>query len=174
MIRFSVILSVVAVAVGLLIAGAVSATLMLVYLAIGVASLALLMLIAGVVIWGDAVFGAQARREAEDGEAVADREQIPVAVAAGSGTVTSGPAAAPLPAARPAAARSAAARSSDAQSAAARSSDAQPAAARSSDAQPAAAQPAARTRSRRAAGRSTAGAWSLAERRRPRGGPRPG
>ena len=75
MIRFSVILSVVAVAVGLLIAGAVSATLMLVYLAIGVASLALLMLIAGVVIWGDAVFGAQARREAEIGEAVADREQ---------------------------------------------------------------------------------------------------
>ena len=71
MIRFSVILSVVAVAVGLLIAGAVSATLILVYLAIGVAGLALLMLIAGVVIWGDAVFGAQARREAEVGEAVA-------------------------------------------------------------------------------------------------------
>jgi len=63
-IRFSVIVSVVAIALGLLIAGAVSGTLMVVYLAIGVASLALLLLIAGVVIWRDEVFGSPAGQDA--------------------------------------------------------------------------------------------------------------
>jgi hypothetical protein len=56
-IRFTAIVSVVAVALGLLVAGAVSGTLVLVYLSIGVAGLALLLLVAGVLIWRDEVFG---------------------------------------------------------------------------------------------------------------------
>ena len=60
MIRFGAIVSVVAVAVGLLIAGAVSGQLTLVYVSIGLAALALLMLIVGVAIWRDEVFGASA------------------------------------------------------------------------------------------------------------------
>ncbi len=48
MIRFGAIVSVVAVAIGLLIAGAVSGELTLVYVSIGLAALALLMLIVGV------------------------------------------------------------------------------------------------------------------------------
>ena len=60
MIRFGAIVSVVAVAIGLLIAGAVSGELPLVYVSIGLAALALLMLIAGVAVWRDEVFGATA------------------------------------------------------------------------------------------------------------------
>ena len=60
MIRFSAILAVVVAAVGLLVAGAVSGSVLVVYLAIGVAALALLMLIAGVLIWRDEIFGEQA------------------------------------------------------------------------------------------------------------------
>jgi len=56
-IRFSAIVSVVAIAIGLLIAGAVSGELTLVYVSIGLAALALLMLIVGVVVWRDEVFG---------------------------------------------------------------------------------------------------------------------
>jgi len=56
-IRFAAIVSVVAVAIGLLIAGAVSGDLSLVYVSIGLAALALLMLVAGVAIWRDQVFG---------------------------------------------------------------------------------------------------------------------
>jgi len=57
LIRFGAILSVVLVAIALLAAGAVSGSLLLVYLAIGVAALALVLLIAGVVIWREEVFG---------------------------------------------------------------------------------------------------------------------
>jgi hypothetical protein len=59
-IRFSVIVSVVVVALVLLVVGAVSGTLMLVYLAIGVAGLALLLLIAGVLVWREEIFGGSA------------------------------------------------------------------------------------------------------------------
>jgi hypothetical protein len=55
-IRFSVVLSIVAVAVGLLVAGAISGSLPLVYLAIAIAGVALLMLIVGVVVWRDEIF----------------------------------------------------------------------------------------------------------------------
>jgi len=51
--------SVVAIALGLLVAGAVSGALVLVYVAIGVAVLALILLVAGVLIWRDEVFGAE-------------------------------------------------------------------------------------------------------------------
>ncbi len=57
MIRFAAIVSVVAVAIGLLIAGAVSGHLRLVYVSIGLAALALLMLVVGVAVWRDRVFG---------------------------------------------------------------------------------------------------------------------
>ncbi len=57
MIRFGAIVSVVAVAIGLLIAGAVSGELTLVYVSIGLAAVALLMLIVGVIVWRDEVFG---------------------------------------------------------------------------------------------------------------------
>ena len=57
MIRFGAIVSVVTVAIGLLVAGAVSGDLALVYVSIGLAALALLMLIVGVAIWRDQVFG---------------------------------------------------------------------------------------------------------------------
>ena len=60
MIRFAAIVSVVAVAIGLLIAGAVSGDLSLVYVSIGLAALALLMLVVGVAIWRDQVFGGKA------------------------------------------------------------------------------------------------------------------
>jgi hypothetical protein len=56
-IRFGAIVSVVTVAIGLLVAGAVSGDLALVYVSIGLAALALLMLIVGVAIWRDQVFG---------------------------------------------------------------------------------------------------------------------
>ena len=56
MIRFGAIVSVVAVAMGLLIVGAVAGDLTLVYVSIGLAALALLMLIAAVVVWRDEIF----------------------------------------------------------------------------------------------------------------------
>ena len=64
-IRFSVVLSIVAVAVGLLVAGAISGSLPLVYLAIAIAGVALLMLIVGVVVWRDEIF----ERASADGAA---------------------------------------------------------------------------------------------------------
>ncbi|MGH3272942.1 MAG: hypothetical protein ACRDNZ_01270 [Streptosporangiaceae bacterium] len=64
-IRFSVVLSVVVVAVGLLIAGALSGDLLLVYLAIALAGLALLMLIVGVVAWRGEIFEWAATGDAE-------------------------------------------------------------------------------------------------------------
>ena len=55
--RFVAIVSVVAVAIGLLVAGAVGGDLTLVYVSIGLAALALLMLIVFVAIWREQVFG---------------------------------------------------------------------------------------------------------------------
>jgi hypothetical protein len=63
-IRFGAIVSVVAVAIGLLIGGAISGELTLVYVSIGLAALALLMLIAGVAVWRDEVFGSAAETRA--------------------------------------------------------------------------------------------------------------
>jgi hypothetical protein len=72
LIRFGAIVSVVAVAIGLLAVGAVSGDLTLVYVSIGLAALALLMLIVGVVVWRDQLFafgsaaaGAKAPRGAD-------------------------------------------------------------------------------------------------------------
>jgi hypothetical protein len=62
-IRFGAIVSVVAVAMGLLIAGAVSGDLKLVYVSIGLAALALVMLVVGVVVWRDEIFGPAASKE---------------------------------------------------------------------------------------------------------------
>jgi hypothetical protein len=59
-IRFGAIASIVVVAVGMLVAGAISGSLLLIYLAIGVAALALLLLIIGVLVWRDEVFGESA------------------------------------------------------------------------------------------------------------------
>jgi hypothetical protein len=76
-IRFSAIVSVVAVAIGMLAVGAISGILLLVYVSIALAALALLMLIAGVIIWRDEVFGRSASsvsagaRPARDEPAVA-------------------------------------------------------------------------------------------------------
>ena len=57
MIRFGIILTVVVTAIGLLVAGVLTSSLHLVYLAIGVSGLAAVMLIAGVIIWREEVFG---------------------------------------------------------------------------------------------------------------------
>jgi hypothetical protein len=51
LIRFGIILTVVVTAIGLLVAGVLTSSLQLVYLAIGVSGLAAVMLIAGVIIW---------------------------------------------------------------------------------------------------------------------------
>jgi len=75
-IRFSVIVSAVAIALGLLVAGAVSGTLVLVYVAIVLASLALLLLIVGVFIWRDEVFGPQGSRSARVGDATGGAERM--------------------------------------------------------------------------------------------------
>ena len=66
MIRFGAIVSVVAVAIGLLIAGGVSGDLILVYVSIGLAALALVLLIAAVVIWRDEAFVARPAGQADD------------------------------------------------------------------------------------------------------------
>jgi hypothetical protein len=62
MIRFGVIVSVVVAAVGLLIVGAVGGDLKLVYGSIGLAALALLLLIIGVAVWRDQVFASSGQR----------------------------------------------------------------------------------------------------------------
>jgi hypothetical protein len=56
-IRFGVVLTVVLAAMGLLVAGVLGNSLLLVYLAIGAAALAAVMLTVGVVIWREEVFG---------------------------------------------------------------------------------------------------------------------
>ena len=58
MIRFAVVASVVSAAVALLVIGALSGDLSLVYVSIGLAAFALLMLIVGVAVWRDRVFAA--------------------------------------------------------------------------------------------------------------------
>ena len=68
MIRFGAIVSVVAVAIGLLIAGAIAGELALVYVSVGLAALALVMLIVGVAVWRDDVFGSPARAPAESAD----------------------------------------------------------------------------------------------------------
>ena len=60
MVRFGVVLSVVLIAIGLLATGVVAGSLMLVYVAIGVASLAALMLVTFVVIWRHEIFDSSA------------------------------------------------------------------------------------------------------------------
>src|SRR6476661_4139305 len=57
LIRFGIILTDFVTAIGLLVAGVVTSSLQLVYLAIGVSGLAAVMLIAGVIIWREEVFG---------------------------------------------------------------------------------------------------------------------
>ena len=61
MIRFGVVLSVVLVALGLLVGGVLTSSLLLVYLAIGVAAAAGVLLAIGVVIWREEIFGAAPR-----------------------------------------------------------------------------------------------------------------
>jgi len=87
-IRFGAIVSVVAIAIGLLIAGAVSGQLTLVYVSIGLAALALLMLIAGVVIWRDAVFGTTAVTQATATRQATEPELVAAALAGATGAAT--------------------------------------------------------------------------------------
>ena len=89
MIRFGAVLTVVLVAMGLLAGGVLTNSLLLVYLAIGVAALSAIMLAAGLVIWRGDIFG----------EASAQPAAAPVGLAAGtagaagtSGTVGAAPA----------------------------------------------------------------------------------
>ncbi len=69
MIRFGVVLAVVVVAIGLLVGGIFTSSLLLVYLAIGVSALAAVLLTIGVVVWRDEIFGdagsARAARQAD-------------------------------------------------------------------------------------------------------------
>lgn len=76
MTRFWLVATIVAAAVALLIVGAVSGDLRLVYVSIGLAALALLLLIIGVAVWRDRVFGGEpaARGAARPGPAVAGAE----------------------------------------------------------------------------------------------------
>ena len=65
MIRFGAILTVVVVAMGLLAGGVLANSLLLVYLTIAVAAVAMVMLVAGVVIWRGEIFGGAADRAGE-------------------------------------------------------------------------------------------------------------
>ncbi len=99
MIRFSAIVAVVVVALGLLIAGAVSGTLMLVYLAIAVAGLALVLLITGVLVWRDEIFGKPTAAQSAVGlQEVGARPEQEVPVGARAGGRAAAPAAATAPA----------------------------------------------------------------------------
>ncbi len=101
MIRFGVVLAVVVVAIGLLVGGILTSSLLLVYLAIGVSALAAVLLVIGVVIWRDEIFG----------EAAVGRAQQPAVVRPGGGQAgarrvgcSGRPGRAPVSAARPQAA----------------------------------------------------------------------
>ncbi|HYK33368.1 MAG TPA: hypothetical protein VEV63_15465, partial [Streptosporangiaceae bacterium] len=59
MIRFGIVLSVVLIAIGLLVTGAVAGSLLLVMVSVGVAALAALMLALVVLIWRREIFGTQ-------------------------------------------------------------------------------------------------------------------
>ena len=80
MIRFGVVLAVVVAALGLLVGGILTSSLLLVYLAIGVSALAAVLLVIGVVIWHDEIFNdAAAGQQAEP--AVADEQPVAAAAA---------------------------------------------------------------------------------------------
>ena len=85
MIRFSAIVSIVVVALGLLVTGAASGKLVLVYLSIGVAALALVLLIAGVLVWRAEIFGEPAASTTAAGDQPAEFTSAgePVGVRAG-------------------------------------------------------------------------------------------
>jgi len=77
-IRFGAVLSVVLIAIGLLVTGVVTSSLLLVYLAIGVAALAGLMLLIGVLIWRTEIFGSAATNDrAAQGKQVAELAATP-------------------------------------------------------------------------------------------------
>jgi hypothetical protein len=88
-IRFGTILTVVVVAMGLLVAGVLTGSLLLVYVAISVAVLAALLLTIGVVIWRGDVFGEHPAAE-RISEMPAAPRQVPVQAAAASNR-TGGP-----------------------------------------------------------------------------------
>src|SRR5580704_129631 len=69
---------------GLLIAGAVSGDLKLVYVSIGLAALALLMLIVGVMVWRDEIFGPAASKEPSPSRVAAAHTELVPAGAAGA------------------------------------------------------------------------------------------
>ncbi|HEY7324758.1 MAG TPA: hypothetical protein VH520_08015 [Streptosporangiaceae bacterium] len=83
MIRFGAVSTVVSVAVALLLVGALSGDLRLVYISIGLAALALVMLVVGVAVWRDQVFGgitsAKGRQVAADEHARAYPSLAPAA-----------------------------------------------------------------------------------------------
>ncbi len=83
MFRFGIVLSVVLIAIGLLAAGVVAGSLLLVYVSIGVAVLAALLLVTFVVIWRHEIFGSSAapgpavRRAAGLARVCGDRADAP-------------------------------------------------------------------------------------------------
>jgi len=81
-IRFGVVLAIVMAALGLLVGGVLTSSLLLVYLAIGVSALAAVLLVVGVVIWRDEIFN-----DAAAGPAAADNQ--PTLAAAGSAAAQS-------------------------------------------------------------------------------------
>jgi hypothetical protein len=87
-IRFGVVATVVSAAVALLIAGALSGDLALVYISIGLAALALVMLVIGVAVWRDQVFSgstsADGRQAAADQQARAHASPVSAAPAQAS------------------------------------------------------------------------------------------
>jgi hypothetical protein len=87
-IRFGVVATVVSAAVALLIVGALSGDLALVYISIGLAALALVMLVIGVAVWRDQVFSgstsADGRQAAVDQRARAHPSPVPAAPAQAS------------------------------------------------------------------------------------------
>jgi hypothetical protein len=101
-IRFGVVLTVVLAAMGLLAAGVLGNSLLLVYLAIGAAALAAVMLTVGVVIWREEVFGdSPAGHAGQAANQVAGPSPALAAVggAAAASPAAGGPAAGPPPAA---------------------------------------------------------------------------
>lgn len=121
MIRFGAVASVVSVAVALLIVGALSGDLGLVYISIGLAALALVMLVIGVAVWRDQVFAgttpASGRQVAADQHARAHPSaSLAPAASAQAGLSQAGPVhagpvhAGPVQAGRPAAAEDSRAR----------------------------------------------------------------
>jgi len=88
--RFGAVLSVVVVAIGLLVGGVLTSSLRLVVASIGVAALAGLLLVIGVLFRRDEIFGGPAAASArhQPVSAAADREVVPLE-ASGAATVAS-------------------------------------------------------------------------------------